>query len=126
MIRKILSIIIGYAIFVVASLALFKIAKKDPHSDPTTAFIILTTIYGAIFSFVAGLVTQLIARTADLKTSYLLAFIIAGFATFSFFKSDGNHWTQLLAIFIFAPTSILGGLFYIKQYKNNERHHPKI
>ena len=117
MIRKILSIIIGYAIFVVTSLALFKIARKDPHLDPTTTFIILTTIYGAIFSFVAGLVTQLIARTANLKINYLLAFIIAGFATFSFFKSDGNHWTQLLAIFIFAPTSILGGLFYNKRYK---------
>jgi len=117
MIRKILSIIVGYTIFVATSLALFKIAKKDPHSDPTTRFIILTTIYGAIFSFVAGLVTQLIAKTADLKINYLLAFIIAGFATFSFFKSDGNHWTQLFAIFIFAPTSILGGLFYNKRYK---------
>ncbi len=117
MIRKILSIIIGYGIFVVTSLALFKFAKKDPHLDPTTNFIILTTIYGVIFSFVAGLVTQLIAKTANLKISYLLAFIIAGFATFSFFKSDGNHWTQLLAIFIFAPTSILGGLFYNKRYK---------
>jgi hypothetical protein len=117
MIRKILSIIIGYGIFVLTSLAFFKFAKKDPHLDPTTTFIILTTIYGVIFSFVAGLVTQLIARTANLKISYLLAFIIAGFATFSFFKSDGNHWTQLLAIFIFAPTSILGGLFYNKRYK---------
>ena len=117
MIRKIVSIIIGYGIFVVTSLALFKIAKKDPHLDPTTAFIILTTIYGALFSFVAGFVTQLIARTADLKINYILAFIIAGFATFSFFKSDGNHWTQLLAIFIFAPMSILGGLFYNKRYK---------
>ena len=119
MIRKILSIMIGYGIFVVTSLALFKIAKKDPHSDPTTTFVILTTIYGAIFSFVAGLVTQLIARTADLKIHYILAFIIAGFATFSLFKSDGNHWTQLLAIFIFAPASILGGLI---RKKNNSTY----
>ena len=123
MIRKILSIIIGYGIFVVTSLALFKFAKKDPHLDPTTTFIILTTIYGVIFSFVAGLVTQLIAKTANLKISYLLAFIIASFATFSFFKSDGNHWTQLLAIFIFAPTAILGGLFYNKRKQYNARHH---
>ncbi len=117
MTRKILSIIVGYAIFVITSLALFKISGQAPHSDPANSFIILTTIYGAVFSFVAGLITQLIAKTPDLKINYLLAFIIAGFATFSFFKSEGNHWTQLLAIFIFAPISILGGLFYNKRQK---------
>lgn len=117
MIRKVLSIIVGYAIFVATSLALFKIAGKDPHSDPTTTFIVLTIIYGAFFSFVAGLVTLLIAKTSDVKVNYILAFIIAGFATFSYFKSEGNHWTQLIAIFIFAPTSILGGLFFNKRQK---------
>ena len=117
MIRKFLSVIAGYAIFVATSLALFKISGQDPHSDPATSFVILTIIYGAVFSFVAGFVTQLIARTADLKINYVLAFIIAGFAAFSFFKSEGNHWTQLLAIFIFAPASILGGLFYVKRQK---------
>ncbi len=49
MVRKILSIIAGYTIFVATSLALFKIAEQDPHSDQTTSFIILTTIYGAVF-----------------------------------------------------------------------------
>ena len=117
MTRKILSIILGYAIFVITSLTLFKISGQDPHSDPTNSFMILTTIYGAAFSFVAGLITQLIAKTSHLKINYLLAFIIAGFATFSFFESEGNHWTQLLAIFIFAPISILGGLFYNKRQK---------
>jgi ABC-type Fe3+-siderophore transport system permease subunit len=113
--RKVLGIVAGYAIFVATSLVLFKISGQDPHADPTTSFVILTTIYGVVFSFVAGLVTQLIARKTNLKLNYILAFIIAGFATFSFFKSEGNHWTQLLAIFIFAPASILGGLFYKKQ-----------
>ena len=116
MIRKVLSIIAGYAIFVATSLVLFKVSRQDPHSDPTTFFVILTTIYGAVFSFVAGLVTQTIGRVTNLKLNYILAFIIAGFAAFSFFKSEGNHWTQLLAIFIFAPVSILGGLFYNKQH----------
>ncbi len=117
MVKKILSIIIGYAIFVVTSLVLFKISGQKPHSDPTNLFFILTAIYGAFFSFVAGFVTQLLSKTLNLKINYILAFIIAGFATFSFLKSDGNHWTQLLAIFIFAPMSILGGLFYNKRYK---------
>jgi hypothetical protein len=130
MIRKILSIIIGYGIFVVTSLALFKIAKKDPRFDPTTTFIILTIIYGAIFSFVAGLVTQLIVKTADLKISYLLAFIIAGFLTFSFFKSTaiiGHNYllfssfpTSIWVDIYNKHTKIIQDLIQEFKFKNNE------
>ncbi len=114
MIRKILSIITGYAIFVATSLAFFKISGQKPHADPTNFFVVITAIYGAVFSFAAGLVTKLLSRSAGLKINYVLAFIIAGFAAFSLLKSEGNHWTQILAIFIFAPISILGGLLYKK------------
>lgn len=114
MIRKILGIIAGYAIFVATSLALFKISKRDPHSDPSTYFVIVTIIYGAFFSLIAGFVTQLIAKST-LRLNYILAFIIAGFATFSLLKSEGNHWTQILAVFIFTPMSIFGGMFNINR-----------
>jgi hypothetical protein len=39
---------------------------------------------------------------------------MAGFATFSLLKSDGSSWTQLLAIIVFAPVSVLGGYILIK------------
>lgn len=116
MLPKILSVIAGYAIFVITSLALFKLSGNDPHADPALMFVILTIIYGAVFSFIAGLVAQLIARTKELTINYVLAFIIAGFAAFSLFKSTGNHWTQIIAILIFAPMSVVGGLFYNKRY----------
>jgi uncharacterized membrane protein YeaQ/YmgE (transglycosylase-associated protein family) len=111
MTRKILAVIAGYAIFVITSLALFKLSGHAPHADPGTGFFILTIIYGIACSFIAGLIVQLIARTKDLKLHYVLAFIIAGFAAFSLLKSDGNHWTQILAIVVFAPVSIVGGRF---------------
>ena len=119
MTRKILGIIAGYAIFVSTSLALFKILRQDLHSNPSTYFVIVTIIYGAVVSLIAGFVTHLIAK-ANLKLNYILAFIIAGFATFSLLKSEGNHWTQILAIFIFAPMSILGGILNIKRRKQPE------
>ena len=118
MIRKILSVLAGYSIFVATSLALFKLSGQNPHSDPTISFVTLTAAYSVIFSFFSGLIARLIAKTKDLKINYILALIIAGFATFSFFKSVGNHWTQLLAIFIFAPVSVLGGLVYNKRKDN--------
>jgi hypothetical protein len=121
MIRKILSIIIGYAIFVASSLALFKISGQNAHEKATIIFMILSAFYGAFFSFISGLTVPLIAKTKNLTLNYILAFIIAGFAAFSLIKSDGNHWTQIMAIIIFAPASVLGGFFNIKRYKRKKQ-----
>jgi hypothetical protein len=115
--RQILGVLAGYAIFVVTSLVLFKTTGQNPHLLATAGFVILTSVYGAVFSFISGLVTQVIAKTKTLTVSYILAFIIAAFATFSLIKSDGSHWTQILAIVIFAPISILGGLYYIQRHE---------
>jgi uncharacterized membrane protein len=112
MTRKILSIIIGYLVFAVTALALFEFTGQNAHSNPTNVFAFFAAIYGAIFSFLAGLVAHYVAKTSNLKINYVLAFMIAAFATFSLLKTVGNNWTQLLAIFIFAPVPILGGLFY--------------
>ncbi|QKJ63746.1 hypothetical protein [Flavobacterium sp. M31R6] len=115
MMKQILGVITGYAIFVISSVLLFRLSGVKPHVEASVAFMFLTFIYGTAFSFLSGLVTQIIAKTKNLKVNYILFIIMAGFATFSLFKSDGTSWTQLLAIFVFSPISILGGLFIIKK-----------
>lgn len=115
--RNILAVILGYAIFVISAVLLFQISGIDPHADPSVSIIILTIVYGVIFSFIGGLLTQLISTSGKLTINYVLAGIIAGFATFSLFKSTGNHYSQIAAIFLFAPASLLGGLTYLKKIK---------
>ena len=115
MVLKILGILAGYVIFVVTSLVFFNLTAQNPHADPTIGFAILTTLYGAVSSFLSGLVAQWITKGGNLNINYILAGIIAGFATFSLFKSEGNHWTQIIAIFIFAPVSILGGWYLLRK-----------
>jgi hypothetical protein len=117
MIRKILSVITGYVVFVVTSLALFKLSGQNPHGQTTLSFQLLTAIYGTAFSFLSGFIVSLIARPKTLTLNYILALIIAGFATVSLFKAAGSHWTQLLAIMVFAPASIAGGFFYLRRNK---------
>lgn len=116
MIRKFLSVVAGYAVFVISSLALFRLSGQKPHADAPLNFMIFTAIYGAVFSFIAGVITQLFSGTKGIKLNYILAIILAGFAAFSIFKSEGNHWTQILAILVFAPTTVLGGLYFIRKY----------
>ena len=112
--RKILSVILGYATFVISAVLLFQLSGIDPHADPAIGIIILTVTCGLIFSFLGGFLTQLISRTGKLTINYVLAGVIGGFATFSLFKTTGNHYSQIAAIFLFAPSSILGGMTYLK------------
>lgn len=115
MTRQILGVIIGYAIFVISSVLLFKFSEVNPHEEASKLFMVWTFVYGTVFSFISGLVTQFIAKTRNMKVNYVLFVIMAGFATFSLFKSSRSFWTQLLAIFVFSPVSVLGGLFWIKR-----------
>ena len=115
--RNILAVIVGYAIFVISALLLFQFSGVDPHQDPSIGFIVLSIVYGVSFSFIGGLLTQLISRTGTLTINYVLAVIMAGFATFSLLKTSGNHYSQLAAIFLFAPASIIGGVGYLKKIK---------
>jgi hypothetical protein len=115
--RSTLAVISGYAIFVISAVLLFQLSGIDPHADPSIGIIVLTLGYGLVFSFLGGLVTQVISASGRLTINYVLAGVIAGFAAFSLFKTTGNHYSQLAAIFLFAPSSVLGGLNYIKKQK---------
>lgn len=115
MIRKILAVIISYIIFAASAVLLFSFTDQEPHADATVNFKIITAVYGIFFSVLSGLILQLIAQTNNLALNFILAFIIAAFASVSLLTSGGSHWTQLFAIIIFAPASILGGATYLKR-----------
>lgn len=113
--RNVLGVICGYAIFVISALLLFRFAEIDAHAQPTTGIIVLVIGYGIVFSFLGGLLAQTIARQRTLTVNYSLAVVIAGFALFSLLKTSGNHYSQFAAIFCFAPASIAGGVLLLRK-----------
>ncbi|WOK09395.1 hypothetical protein RT717_12170 [Imperialibacter roseus] len=115
--RNILAVVIGYLVFAVSAVLLFQLSGIDPHNDPSVGVMALTIAYGIVFSFLGGLLAQPISGSGKLTVNYFLAGLMAGFAAFSMFKSEGNHFTQLAAIFLFAPASALGGLSYLRRKK---------
>jgi hypothetical protein len=114
-IRTILGVIAGYAIFVVSAVLLFQLAGVDAHADPSIGFMMIAIGCGIAFGFLGGLVAQLVGGSRKLTVNYILAAIMAGFAAFSWFKTAGNHYSQIAAVFLFAPASLFGGLFYIRR-----------
>jgi hypothetical protein len=117
--RNILAVIAGYVTFAASAVLLFQLSGIDPHGHPSNGFVILSVAYGMLFSFIGGLLTQLISKAGKLTINYVLAVVIAGFAAFSLLMSGGNHYSQLSAIFLFAPSSILGGQTYLRKVKKS-------
>ena len=115
MIRNILGVIVGYLIFAVSAVLLFQISGQNPHGETTASFMIFVILYGAVFVTIGGFVAKIIAGGKSLLTNYVLAAIMAGFAAFSMLATSGNHYTQIAAVFLFAPLTILGGFLYIKK-----------
>ena len=115
--RNIIAVVVGYAVFVISALLLFKLSGVDPHADPSWTLMLSTVIYGILFSFISGILTQVISKSGRLTVNYVLSAIIAGFAAFSLFKTSGNHYSQLAAIFLFAPAALLGGVSYLRKRK---------
>lgn len=103
------AVIVGYLIFAVSAVLLFKLAGIDPHAESGVRTMLLVVIFGTIFSFVAGFVAKAIASSWSLNVNIVLAVLMFGFAAFSSIKSSGDHYTQFAAMFIFAPVSLLGG-----------------
>ncbi|GAA4332048.1 hypothetical protein GCM10023149_38100 [Mucilaginibacter gynuensis] len=118
MIRNILGIIAGYAIFAVPAVLLFQISHQNPHGSASLGFKLFTVAYGAFFAFWGGFILQLIAATKRSRMNVILSFIIAAFAVFSLTQSGGSHWTQWFAIFIFAPMSFFGGFLFLRRNSN--------
>jgi hypothetical protein len=119
MIRKVLSVIAGYAIFAVSSVLLFNVTGRDPHQEAPMTFKLITIAYGVFFSVLSGFVLQLIAGQNKLQLNFILALLIFVLAAISMVTSSGSHWTQLFAMLIFAPASILGG--WLKNRLSNKK-----
>ena len=109
-VRNVVAVIVGYLLFAVSAVLLFNLSGIDPHADASIGTIALVIVFGAVFAFAGGYLTKLIAATKTMIANYVLVVIMASFAAFSFFTSPGNHYTQIAAIFLFAPISLVGGL----------------
>ncbi|OOQ59587.1 hypothetical protein [Mucilaginibacter pedocola] len=115
MLWKISAVIAGYMVFAISSVLLFNLTHHHPHADAPLSFKLITIAYGAFFSILAGAVVQLIAKQNKLTLNYILAGLMFVLAGTSMALSSGSHWTQLFAMFIFAPVSVLGGFIVFKR-----------
>lgn len=115
--RNIFGVIVGYLIFAVSAVLLFKAGGIDPHAEASIGLIIGVVAFGCVFAFISGYVCKRIAASSKSTVNIALAVVIATFAAFSLIMSDGSHYTQIAAIALFAPMSLIGGVIRLQSQR---------
>jgi hypothetical protein len=115
--RTLLSVFVGYAIFVVSALVLFRITGAVPQAQVTTAFVIISTLNGMFFAAVGGYVATAIARGKSPVPALALFGVIAVLGVIALVgKAEGT--TQLLklaTVFLMSPMALVGGLLRLRR-----------
>jgi hypothetical protein len=90
LVRNVVAVILGYAVFAVSAVLLFRIAGRDAYAAQSPGFTILAVIYGIVFAGVGGLVAARIGPTKSTAPAGFVALIIALGATVSLVANPGS------------------------------------
>jgi len=119
--RTFLAIVLGYLVFAISAVALFQIARVDPHVQPGAGFMIGSTLYGVCFAAAGGYIASRVAAKKELLNACAVAGVIAVLAAVSIVAQPGipSHWSQIAAIVLMAPSAVFGCWLRIRKKKSN-------
>ena len=119
MIRSLIAVIVGYAVFAVSAVILFAGSGTNPHGAVSASFMVLAIVYGMLFAGLGGYLAALIAKRKNFLHSVILTIVIASGALFSLLSSSGKGaiWSQVSAILLMAPLSMIGGYIRTRRKK---------
>lgn len=117
MARGLLGVLAGYIIFAGSALLLFFISRHDPHAPASLPFLIFSVVYGMVFALLAGYLAAAIAGRGGMLYAMGVAIAIAAGALVSLMARPGKGaiWSQLAALLLMAPASVLGGYVRTRQ-----------
>lgn len=109
--RSVFAIVLGYAIFVVSTLTVFKISGQQAHADASASFMVLSSVVGVLAAFVGGYVAAVVAGRKPFEHALATAALLATGATVSLISTIGKGaiWSQVSALALMAPSMAWGG-----------------
>jgi hypothetical protein len=115
--RTLLSVFAGYAIFVAAAVLLFKLIGEQPHAQPSTGFMVGSTLYGMFFAALSGYVATVLARGVSPLPAIALCLLIAvlGGVALIMRPDSATRWSQIATVLFMAPMALIGGLVRLRR-----------
>lgn len=117
--KSVLAVLVGYLVFGVSAIILFRVFGVDPRQEPEVGFRIWSTVYGVIFSFAGGYLAARIAGKKEITHASAVACMLAVIATVSLIAQPGHGslWSQISALGFMTPAAVLGGALRARHVK---------
>jgi len=111
LLRSILAVVVGYAVFAASSGAIFMLSGHAAHASASPAFMLITILAGVVFAAVGGYVAGWLAGRRPVAHAVAMAVLLAVGATVSLVMTLGHGavWTQVAALVLMAPSAVVGG-----------------
>ncbi len=109
MLRLILGVIVGYAVFALSAVLLFRLSQQGTYAAATPAFMTGGIIYGVFFGMLAGYVAAGIARRRIAAVAVAIVIVLGAVMSLVFRPAGAAVWSQFAALLLMAPAAALGG-----------------
>ena len=113
LLRALLGIIVGWLIFAMSAIGLFRISDQDPHVWPGWSFAVGSVLYGMFFAAVAGFALAIVAREKAIQAATILAVLIAltALSSIALVSKGGTPWSPVATAVFMAPMIYFGARF---------------
>jgi hypothetical protein len=110
MLRSVIAVVAGYLVFAFSAALLFGLSGVDPHAVPSLTFGIGSVVFGMVFAALGGWVAARLAPSNPAAHVRGVALVLATIALVSMVAGwgDGSPWSQLAALLLMAPSTLLG------------------
>jgi hypothetical protein len=112
MVRTIVAVASGYALFAGSTFALFAITGLRPHVSASTGIMVGSIGYGVAAAMLAGYVAARLGQSRPMMHAALVGGLIAIAALVSIAMRPQNAalWSHWAALFLMAPAALVGGI----------------
>ena len=115
--RRVLGVVLGYAIFAVSAVLLFQLTRRNPHAEQPTLFMAGSIAYGIIFAAIGGYVSAVCGGGSPRVQGSVVGIMIALGAMVSLLAGPkaGSVWSRVAAPLLMAPSAAIAGIIRARQ-----------
>lgn len=113
--RSMLAVLLGYAIFGVSGRLLLQVAGIDPHRPESFFGMLLSVLFGAFVAFFAGYAAGFIAGQKPLIHAMSISILLGFGAVMSMIIGGGSSWTMVSTVIVSIPMTFFGAYAYMRK-----------
>ncbi len=122
--RVVSGVILGYLLFELLWLGLFRVTNTDAHAPASISFELGAIVFGFLFALLAGYVASFIGGRPHFVAAWMVGALVAMTAIVTMFRK-GIAWPQMAGMLFMAPAAVVGGWSYVLRRRAKDNRNGK-